>query len=271
MAEVRKIQVPDSVVDAIRDQFESPAAVADTGGTVEPIVRQPRIERRAPEPAHHHPHHHHHEQQEDDQEAEKLKRRLLGNWRLVKRARFNAAKRLRKRHEAGQLTFAISGIYGFLVPLFLLQFDSYLTSFAATVFSFGAAVAGALSFTIAMQYQQKDFKGRAAQLDECALKINNLSRHLMATPVGRSEDLRPFIHHYDEILSRCENHDEIDFELARISYQPKNMTDEELSQWKRERWLLRFQLYRQTYTICAVVWLLPFVIGFVIWWALAPA
>ncbi|MEM9358483.1 MAG: hypothetical protein AAGB04_20035, partial [Pseudomonadota bacterium] len=45
MAEARKIQVPDSVVDAIRDQFESSVPDAPVNGTVEPMVRQPRIER----------------------------------------------------------------------------------------------------------------------------------------------------------------------------------------------------------------------------------
>lgn len=265
MAELRKIPVPDSVVDAIRDQFESSAA-SEQSASVEPMVRHPKIERRAvvqPNQANHNAH-------DLTHQAEKLKKKLTSDWRLVKRARFNAAKRLRNRHEAGQFAFAISGIYGFLVPLFLLQFDSYLSNFAAMVISFVAAVAGALSFTIAMQYQQKDFKRRSAQLHECGRKINNLSRHLMATPISRTEDLRPFIHHYDDILARCENHNEIDFALARLSDNPKRLNAQDLVEWKRERWILKFRLYRQTYTICAVVWLLPLVIGGIIWWALSP-
>ncbi len=267
MAEARKIQVPDSVVDAIRDQFESSVPDAPGSGTVEPMVRQPRIERRVasdrPDAAY--------ELRDTTQEAEQLKKKLMSDWRLVKRARFNAAKRVRNRHEAGQFAFAVSGIYGFLVPLFLLQFDSYLTTFAGMVISFVAAVAGALSFTIAIQYQQKDFKGRAAQLHECGRKINNLSRHLSATPISRTEDLRPFIHHYDEILARCENHDEIDFALARLTDNPKKLNAQDLAEWKRERWILKFRLYRQTYTVCAIVWLLPLVIGCIIWWTLAPS
>jgi len=266
MAQPKQILVPDSVVDAIRDQFETSASGADQSGSVEPMVRQPRIERRASDSHSHAPH----ELPDAMEEAEQLKKKLTSDWRLVKRARFNAAKRLRNRHEAGQFAFAISGIYGFLVPLFLLQFDSYLSNFAAMVISFVAAVAGALSFTIAMQYQQKDFKGRSAQMHECGRKINNLSRHLLATPIGRTEDLRPFIHHYDDILARCENHDEIDFALARLSDNPKKLNAKDLIAWKRERWILKFRLYRQTYTICAIVWLLPLVIGCIIWWALSP-
>ncbi len=203
-------------------------------------------------------------------EAARLKANLLYDWRLVKRARFNASKRLRNRYEAGQFAFAISGIYGFLVPLFLLQFDGYLSNFAAMVISFVAAVAGALSFTIAMQYQQKDFKVRAGQLHDCARKINNLSRHLSATQLARPEDLRPFIHHYDDILATCENHDDIDFALARLASNPRDLSPEDASAWRRERWMLTWRLYRQTYTVCVVVWLLPLVVGAVVWFALAP-
>ena len=203
-------------------------------------------------------------------EAAKLKAKLLSDWSLVKRARFNAAKRLRNRYDAGQFAFAVSGIYGFLVPLFLLQFDGYLSNFAAMVISFVAAVAGALSFTIAMQYQQKDFKVRAGQLHECALRINDLRRHLAATPIADSSALRPFIHHYNAVLSDCENHDDIDFALARLTNNPKQLSPKELAAWKRERWLLKWRLYRQTYTICAVVWLLPILTGLIIWLALGP-
>ena len=194
----------------------------------------------------------------------------MHDWRLVKRARFNASKRLRNRYEAGQFAFAVSGVYGFLVPLFLLQFDGYLTNFAAMVISFVAAVAGALSFTIAIQYQQKDFKLRAGQLHECARRINNLSRHLAATRVARTEDLRPFIHHYDEVLATCENHDDVDFALARLTDNPKRLDAEELDEWKRERWRQTWRLYRQTYTVCVIVWLLPIFTGLIVWLALAP-
>lgn len=206
----------------------------------------------------------------DSAEAGRLKGKLLSDWRLVKRARFNAAKRLRNRYDAGQFAFAISGIYGFLVPMFLLQFDSYLSNFAAIVISFVAAVAGALSFTMAMHYQHKDFKLRAGQLHECARRINNLSRHLSATHIAAPEDLRPFIHHYDDILATCENHDDVDFALARLTDNPKNLAADEQAAWKYERWLLKWSLFRHTYAVCAVVWLLPLMIGGVIWMTLVP-
>lgn len=204
------------------------------------------------------------------EEARRLKRRLMYDWLLVKRARFNASRRLRNRYDAGQFAFAVSGIYGFLVPLFLLQFDEYLSNFAAMVISFVAAVAGALSFTIAMQYQQKDFKVRAGQLHDCALKINELRRHLSATQVASPNELRPFINHYNTLLAACENHDDIDFALARLTDNPKKLEPDELREWKYERWLLKWRLYRQTYTICVVVWMLPLVVGLIVWLTLAP-
>lgn len=204
------------------------------------------------------------------EEAQRLKSQLMYDWQLVKRARFNASRRLRNRYDAGQFAFAVSGIYGFLVPLFLLQFDGYLSNFAAMVISFVAAVAGALSFTIAMQYQQKDFKLRAGQLHDCALKINELRRHLSATKVTDPADLHRFIGHYHATLAACENHDDIDFALARLTDNPKNLSPEERRDWKYERWMLKWRLYRQTYTVCVVVWLLPLIIGTIVWLTLAP-
>ena len=259
MAASRESIVPDNVVTAIGDQLRRRAfdvpTTSDQAGETEAEAAPALGKAAGPPPP---------------DEADHLKRKLLSDWRLVKRARFNASKRLRNRYEAGQFAFAVSGVYGFLVPLFLLQFDGYLTNFAAMVISFVAAVAGALSFTIAMQYQQKDFKLRAGQLHECARRINNLSRHLAATPVNRTEDLRPFIHHYDEVLSTCENHDDVDFALARLTDNPRKLDAEQLVEWKQERWRQKWRLYRQTYTVCGIVWFLPLLTGLLVWLALAP-
>ena len=259
MAASRDSIVPDNVVTAIGDQlrrrtFDVPSAQDQASET--DAEAAPALDKATNLPP--------------ADEADRLKRKLLSDWRLVKRARFNASKRLRNRYEAGQFAFAVSGVYGFLVPLFLLQFDGYLTNFAAMVISFVAAVAGALSFTIAIQYQQKDFKLRAGQLHECARRINNLSRHLAATPVNRTEELRPFIHHYDEVLSTCENHDDVDFALARLTDNPRKLDAEQLAEWKQERWRQKWRLYRQTYTVCGIVWLLPLLTGLLVWMALAP-
>ena len=260
MAASRENSVPSNVVTSIGDQLSQRRRAARIAATSEPAEANGRKRGLA-----------------DDavtalrDEAQRLKSKLMYDWQLVKRARFNASRRLRNRYDAGQFAFAISGIYGFLVPLFLLQFDGYLTNFAAMVISFVAAVAGALSFTIAMQYQQKDFKLRAGQLHHCALKINELRRHLSATQVTEPADLRSFINRYNSVLAACENHDDIDFALARLTDNPKKLSPDELREWKYERWLLKWRLYRQTYAICAVVWLLPLIIGTIVWLSLAPA
>ncbi|MEO0672779.1 MAG: SLATT domain-containing protein, partial [Pseudomonadota bacterium] len=108
--------------------------------------------------------------------------KLLRDWRIVKAARFNAARRLRNKHEAAQLTFALSGIYGFVVPLFTLQFAGELGDLNARLISFVAACAGALSFIIAMHYQWQSFPERAKALHDCALGINDLRKHLKIEP-----------------------------------------------------------------------------------------
>jgi len=196
--------------------------------------------------------------------------RLLRDWRIVKSARFNAAKRLENKYHAGQFAFAISGIYGFLVPLFTLQFASYVTPFTGSVISFVAAVSGALSFVIAMLYQTQDFKGRAVSLHRCARQINNLSRHLAATTIDQIEHIRPFIQSYDQILAGCENHDEIDYRIARHRRRPKPGSAADTRRWWVQKVWLSARSYVQTYGVCLIVWLAPPLIGLLLWTSLAP-
>lgn len=184
-----------------------------------------------------------------------LTAQLLRDAAIMKRARFNAAQRLRKKHDAGQFTFAISGVYGFLVPLFTLQFGTFLSPLATNLITFAAASAGAISFVVAMLYQQQAFQQRSDQLHTCGRKLNNLRRTLKATRISDDQQLRTVYHHYDVILGECENHDDIDYRMATQS--PQTMR-------------LRMRLFIETYAVCVFVWLAPPLIAIATWTALSP-
>ncbi len=190
---------------------------------------------------------------------------------IVKRARFHAAERLESKHNAGQLAFAIAGIYGFLIPIFILQFKANLTPFTASIIDFVAVVSGALSFTIAMLYQERDYKGRARRLHACALEINQLLQQLSVSRINRETDLQGFVQHYGAILSRYENHEHIDYQIAiaRDSRAAAASSDED-DRGETMRWLLvrRFLI---THGLTVAVWLVPPAIGLVAWLALAGA
>ena len=194
---------------------------------------------------------------------------LVRNCRIMKGALFNASKRLERKHSAGQFTFALSGMYGFLVPLFTLQFEPFLTALVTYVISFTAATAGAVSFVIAMLYQQQDLASRARRFYETGLKINKLGKDLKIAQLPDLDALRRFMHHYDEILANGENHEEIDYQYATLGARPRINKDGRLDRWIANRRRLDIRFALKTYSLLAAVWLIPPVIGIGTWLLLA--
>ncbi|MEM7279883.1 MAG: SLATT domain-containing protein [Pseudomonadota bacterium] len=194
---------------------------------------------------------------------------IVRNCRVMKSALFNAGKRLERKKAAGQFTFALSGMYGFLVPLFTLQFEPFLTALVTYVVSFTAATAGAVSFVVAMIYQQQDLARRARRFYEAGRQINKLGKDIKITQFGDADALRRCTHHYDEILASAENHDEIDYEFAILGYRPRDNKNGRLDRWVSNRRRLDIRFALQTYGMLFTVWLLPPLIGFTIWLALS--
>lgn len=189
---------------------------------------------------------------------------------LMKRVLFNASKRNEKKHTAGQLTFATSGIYGFLVPLFTLQFEPFISALLTNIVSFTAVTAGAFAFAVAMIYQQKDFAHQARLFHAAGREMNRFHKKMAAGFATTMEALTGDLESYDRILSMCENHEEIDYQLAKLGPRPKSSDHANLDLWIKEKRRLDIRLFLHNYTILALVWVAPPAIGFVIWWSLAP-
>ena len=194
---------------------------------------------------------------------------LVRRCQIMKSALFNAGKRLERKQAAGQFTFALSGMYGFLVPLFTLQFEPFLTALVTYVVSFTAATAGAVSFVVAMLYQQQDLARRARAFYEAGRLINKLGKDTKILQHPDSDMLRRSMHHYDEVLANCENHDEIDYEFAILGYRPRDNKNGRLDRWVSNRRRLDVRFALQTYSMLVAVWLIPPMIGLGIWLTLA--
>ncbi|MFM1813781.1 MAG: SLOG-associating effector domain family 5 [Pseudomonadota bacterium] len=194
------------------------------------------------------------------------KTRLLRKLAIVKRARFNAAKRLESKHDAGQLALAIAGIYGFLIPLFTLQFKGTLAPMTISIVDFVAVVAGALSFAIGFLYQERNYKSRAHAFHDCALEINRLRHELAATHVSYEHEIRGYIARYNDIMERYANHDEIDYRLALAE---RRRTPEGAATGGRTHavrlWSLRIERFLRTHGLNLAVWLVPPVVGLSLW------
>ena len=194
---------------------------------------------------------------------------IVRNCRVMKSALFNAGKRLERKKAAGQFTFALSGMYGFLVPLFTLQFEPFLTALVTYVVSFTAATAGAVSFVVAMIYQQQDLSRRARLFYEAGRQMNKLGKDIKIMQFSDADALRRCTHHYDEVLGSAENHDEIDYEFAVLGYRPRDNKNGRLDRWISNRRRLDIRFALQTYGLVIAVWLIPPLIGFTIWLTLA--
>jgi hypothetical protein len=141
--------------------------------------------------------------------------KYLKDWGLVKRARFNAAKRCERMQDASTLAFAFAGIAGFLVPFYALLFKDVLTQHTRNVLDFSAYVTGMLSLAVGLIEQAKDYPARARRFNVCGRRVNRILRDLSITHIAYDEDLRPFIDAYEHALEECgDNHDDIDFAIA---------------------------------------------------------
>lgn len=206
-----------------------------------------------------------------------LKKRQLDNWTLVKRARFNAAKRLERKSSAGIVTLAIVALYGGLISVFNLMFKHRVGGDTRDILEYVAVVSSWLTLIIGLTEQQKGHSSNARELHDCARDVNNLQKRLAATPVYDEHQLQPFLTHYGQIIDRCRpNHDEIDYTLAEVTFtrskidrlKAEGTWDARRHFWRRT-WV-RAQYHFNTYWFYVAIWLAPPLVGAVLWW-LVPA
>ena len=194
--------------------------------------------------------------------------KYLRDWKLVKRARFNAAKRLERRQSASTLAFALAGVIGFLLPFYVLLFKDALTVHTKNVLDFTAYVTGALSLLIGLIEQAKDYPAKAHRFHQCGRRVNALVRRL-AFAAPHDYDLYPLIEQYERALEECgENHDDIDYDIALAQQQLEEAYDKEDATRKLQR--LKLVESATIYWLYLVTWLMPALFGVVLWWTLYP-
>lgn len=206
-----------------------------------------------------------------------LKGKHLDSWTLVKRARFNAAKRLERKSSAGIVTLAIVALYGGLISVFNLMFKHRVGADSRDILEYVAVVSSWLTLIIGLTEQQKGHGGSARELHDCARDVNNLQKQLAATPIYEEHQLQPFLARYSQIIDRCRpNHDDIDYTLAEAT--PSQGEIER--RIAAGRWNARTQMWRRisaraqyhfnTYWFYVAIWIAPPLVGLALWW-LVPA
>lgn len=184
---------------------------------------------------------------------------------MMKSARFNAAKRFERKHSASTLSFAVAGIVGFLVPVYPLVLKN-VSAHATQVLEFTSFVTGALSITLGLYDLGKNYPERARQFHECGKAINRVVRRL-DTVISHAQ-LGSLIEDYERAIDGCsENHDSIDYEIARLQWELKLVKGGERAQLTRSlRRLKRVELL-QTCWLYGLIWITPLVVGgLLLWW-----
>ena len=195
------------------------------------------------------------------------KEKFARDWKLVKRARFNAAKRYEHKNDASILAFAVAGMAGFLVPVYTLIFKDDLTAHLKNALDFSSYVTGAMSLILGLVEQAKEHSEKSRRFDLCGRQVNSVLRKLNTTSITSEDDLKRLVGEYERALEKCvENHDDIDYELAKAQQAVEDARDEETKKQalKSLRWT-KWQRAVQTYWLYAFIWLSPLVFGIFLW------
>ena len=199
--------------------------------------------------------------------------KYIRDWRRMKRARFNAAKRLERKHAASTLAFAVAGIVGILVPFYSLLFKDILLAHTKNVLEFTAYVTGGLSLMIGLIEQAKNYPAKARAFHDCGRKINQALRRLQMGQFPSDAELLPLVEQYEKALEDCpDNHDEIDYQIARADEILKQRLGTAAeSDARRTLGRLKWLELVHMYWLYGTTWIAPFVIGALVYFLGAPS
>lgn len=148
-------------------------------------------------------------------ELQEARSRYLREWGLLKRARFNAAKRFERKHQASMLAFAMAGVAGIALPFFTQLFGDAMSQHTRHVFELYGYLAGVLAFGLGLVEQARGYESLSRRFDECGRRVNATLRKLRNNPALDEYVLEQLAGEYQQALDLCDvNHDDIDREIA---------------------------------------------------------
>lgn len=216
-------------------------------------------------------------------ELQQARTKYLRDWRIVKAARFNAAKRLERKQAASLLAFALAGTAGFIVPFFTLMFADKLVPHTKNVLDFACYVSGALSLSIGLVEQARNHTAASQRFHKCGLAVNSVLRRLRNAPYPDEGTLNALTKEYEQALIDCDhNHDDVDQAIAHTKdlletarhyahANPRSLAEAHVETLEKKLQLLKLQEMVHIYWLYGAVWLGPAVLGFIVWLSLSPA
>ena len=192
------------------------------------------------------------------------KAKYIRDWALVKRARFNAAKRYERKQNASISAFVVCGICGFLIPFYTLLFQDVLNVNTRNLLEFTSYAIGSISLILGLVEQARGYSDKQRRFYDCAINVNKVLRHLRSANISKNEDLIPYIREYEHIVDHCgENHDDIDYSIAILQGQLGQGDDHNRAVIEKK--LFRLKLYESfvVYRIYLILWGVPLIIAMI--------
>ena len=182
--------------------------------------------------------------------------------------RFLAGERLKRKAYLSSLAVNFCSGYVILFSLFSIIFSNiFLPSYANYINEFVAFVSITLSLFIIIFSQAESNSQYELQADKyhsCGLEISKLYKKLRFLKDNKEKNI-DFLEkvyeisvEYDKVLSRFENHKNIDFLMAKLNkpdYHSHEMTEEEKNNIKKE--------YKKEFTVYWAVIIIP-IIAFIL-------
>ncbi len=204
----------------------------------------------------------------DDQLAE-LRRDYLHDWAIVKRARFNAAKRYERKQQASNLAFATLGVVGFMLPYFLLNFHELLSAATHKLLDFVGYATGLFALVIGLVELARGYESMARRLNTSALEVNSVRRRLRAANRIDQDTLNHLVAEYEAALERCDiNHDDIDREIAQAQQSDHETRSSPQPQHLRKLSRLKWREFMQIWGMYLFILPLPAICALFVWFAL---
>lgn len=146
---------------------------------------------------------------------------LLRSLRVTASARFNASRRLRLHEKLSLWSISFFSLVLITIPLF--EPFGITTTLSNGAVNLASITSATLILIASIIVNGSSFSERAEKMHRCGLELNALAREVDLTIQNAkvSEDkIRDLHTQYDGILSRYENHSNIDFKLAQIDKAP---------------------------------------------------
>jgi SMODS and SLOG-associating 2TM effector domain family 5 len=192
--------------------------------------------------------------------------KLEDDWRLVKRARFNASKKFERKQEASLVAFTLAALVGPSAFVCTLVFADALAPHTKSVIDFGSYVVALFSLAFGLIEQSKDYPSKVSKFHECGLAVNRALRALKFLEPSDEPGLLKSVEDYDRAIENCgENHNDLDYSIAQV-FDEIRSKDTSARQAARRR--LRFLRFRETcevYGVYVVILIMPALAAFVIW------